>query len=447
MRTSNLIFCILLTSFVLLLFLTPLSAAEGLSINVAVPSRIFPGDTVSGRVILYNPNWKSVNVQYVELQAPSNVYIKQKFYFNIGWLPQNSSCTIPFTVRVLEPGYYILKCKVWVDNFTATKYFGIKAVKEMPQILILSRACANKPSMLKFAIETPVPIYRVSIKPLFNATPPEIFFSRIDSSAKFTLECPVKGKKLYFKIVFYDNGNTHVLTQSVSVLQESLNPVTVKACSPVKVVHVGDVIPIQVKLFNTGCTVKRVMVNMKANGTFLEKSAYLPYLNRTATLVFNYSPPPSPRDRIMTTVEYSDSLGNRYTVTGNLTLNVSLNPVLSLSNVELKDGKLKGDVGNCGVSSVFGVVVSASSDGIKKSYFIGEIKPQDLQEFEIKLPFSRDVNVTVKWTNTLGEKFYITRELKVEKGTLQISDEAIVAVAIFIAFPVAFKIKKYKTKR
>jgi hypothetical protein len=413
---------ILIISVSLILILSPTALAIGSVKSIEVhaevhPPKLFPGDTADCKLILYNPNWDSIKVSYVSFDAPSGISVKMPIIFEIGWIPGNSTYELPFTVKAVKPGTYTLKCKVNVENITITKLVKIKVEERYPRLIPVSSLKLGEVSELDLVLETPILIKKVVVEPLFSAEPSQVYFEGVNGSARLSFKCYInKTEKLAFRISFYNGDNFHTIRQEVSPIYRESWGVIVNMTSPLKEVYLSDVVPVFLKITNARADrIHNIKIHIISNGTLLEKDVEIPYLepNTGEVIVFKYSPPKDRlEDKLIAKIEYEDSMDNRYQISKSISIKVIPEYTLTLTNIDVKDGKVSGDVGNQGYETVYSVLLHVSSEKGEKDYFIGKISPSDIQEFEVKLSGNK-IHLTVTWANELGEKFNFTKEVYV----------------------------------
>ncbi|MEM2346354.1 MAG: hypothetical protein QXN49_07320, partial [Archaeoglobaceae archaeon] len=90
---------------------------------------------------------------------------------------------------------------------------------------------------------------------------------------------------------------------------------------------------------------------------------------------------------------------------------------LQITNVEkdtvLGKTKISGEVVNYGYRSALNVEVSALGSGSKANYYIGEIKGNDYETFELEVPCT-EIFLSLSWWNDAGDNFKTSQEIKVE---------------------------------
>ena len=418
----NIVFLII--SLLITFFLSPTALAVGsvksVEAHVKVyPSKLLPGDTANCKLILYNPNRESVRVTCV-LDAQAGIYVEEPSIFEIGWIPGNATYELPFTVKAVKPGTYILKCNIYLWNAstfmgTITEYIRIKVEERYPRLIPISSLKLGEVSRLDLILETPIPIKKVIITPLFNAEPVQIYFESIEDSAKLSFKCYInKTKKLAFRISFYNGDNFHTIKQEISPICRKSWGVIVNISLHLKEIYRSDVVPILLKITNARTDeIHDVKIHMTVNGSVLPKDIEVPYLepNTSKIIIFKYSPPEDGLDdKLVAKIEYEDCMGNRYQTSKSVSIKIIPEYTLTLTNIDVKDGKIAGDIGNQGRGTVYSVLLHIKSEGGEKDYFIGMIKPSDIQEFEVKLPGKKYI-ITVTWTNELGEQFKFTKEV------------------------------------
>jgi hypothetical protein len=209
---------------------------------------------------------------------------------------------------------------------------------------------------------------------------------------------------------------------------------------PLKTVYLSDVVPIYVGVYNMRSDdIYDVKVYVNCSGNVLQKEKDVAVLspNSGKTFVVMFSPPSNlSRDTINVTVSYSDDVGNRYSISKSVDVSIIPKYTVTVTNVEYKKDKIKGDVGNRGFSKVYGVTVCINAGDTRKEYFIGSIAPSDVQEFEVDFPKKDNITIEVVWTNEFGEEFKITKSLRLQQsnqlGSADMAFYAIVSIIVGI---------------
>ena len=98
-----------------------------------------------------------------------------------------------------------------------------------------------------------------------------------------------------------------------------------------------------------------------------------------------------------------DEINQRHRVVKNIHVYVLNELTLSLSDLEIENGRISGEIINRGMSKAYNVLVASGN----KSYYIGTINPSDFDSFELE----GNSTLTVSWNNELGELIKITRSI------------------------------------
>ncbi len=102
-------------------------------------------------------------------------------------------------------------------------------------------------------------------------------------------------------------------------------------------------------------------------------------------------------------VEYLDEINQRHRVVKNIHVYVLNELTLSLSDLEIENGRISGEIINRGMSKAYNVLVASGN----KSYYIGTINPSDFDSFELE----GNSTLTVSWNNELGELIKVTQSI------------------------------------
>ncbi len=431
---------------ILALSLTACTAAGHAQVTLSVtlnPSTPLPGDIVKGELTI-KTGLTPETISGVTFYSP--LPVEPQSVSGIGSIPANSYYTLPFTLKAISPGTYVVKIYVSTTNGTVVQSFNVNVASAKPEVVISEPITLGEVNSVHFVLYNPINAYGVRVTPLFKAYPSTIYVVNNEGSFRFY---PTKSMPLKFRIEFYDGfaTNYHSYVQTVYPSYRNSSGVSVNVSTPHSTYMLFDVIPLSISITNLRTdTIYDLSVKVSTRG--FEKTETLPYLNPSTTekVVVNCPASKAGNETARVLIKYRDYLGNHYETEKVVTFKVLPSEVVSISDVSVERSgsgfEITGDISNSGWSKVYGVTVTASSNGKNVSYFVGTIDPSDYDTFDIVA--SNATKIIVTWQDIIGETHSVSETLhlvrqpvKVKESNAPLLVSAIGAVVIFAIVLVA----------
>ncbi len=427
-----------LIPLILLLLITPASA-QVFSV-VMKPSVLFPKDTANCKLILNLP--RPLYVSEIAFYHPPSITVKPDVVSNVGYV---QFYELPFVVKAERPGVYMIKAVVMTTNGSLCYVFNVDVEGHMPEI-VLDRTTfvLDEVNDVTFTLNSPVTVSNVVVIPLFNANPKVIRVENGVGSFRFE---PKKEMPLKFKIEFYNGRNFHEYVQTIRVEYRKSRGVLINATTAYRTVLKGDVLRITVTVSNLR---QDYIYSVKVSVGNVSKPIPLLAPGESKTLTFRLCPMKPGIMRIPVRVKYVDGFNNVYFENSSVSVDVLNESTVQISGLTVKPSgafvDISGDVCNNGRTRVYNVIVRANG----KSYYIDYLDPSDFETFELTVPATKVVYLSVSWMNELGiklEKCRIVRVPRVvnkKKGTgfAPMAIAAITLIAVLIIIGVSLKRRK-----
>lgn len=434
------------TIVILIMLLAIQHATAGISVNYQIsPEILLPGDYADIMLTISNPTTKDVDVNSIVLSSPY-LNVEPKAIYSVGKIPPGGSYTFSFSVEAKSKGRYNLEAIISADNGTVIQNIQIVVDDNFPSITITSQVYKNEVNKLKFYVSSPVELKDVRVEAMFNATPGMVYLGNVGSSgAEGVINFIPASDTLAFKISFYNGRNYHEIIKTIKIRVLEPRNVVVNVSSPYKTLYIGDTVTIPVEITNLrGDDIINIAVKATSNlGTFSDVVEIAKLSSgESKNLNFKFSPSKGGDGSINITVEYFDEFGNRHSLSKVISVNVLDSLAVAITNLNVERDALQvsvsGDVSNNGRSQVYNAYVVASCGEYSVDYFMGNIDPSDFQSFDLPVKCNNTVLITVSWSNELGEKFEIQKEVdigvehvQIEKNKFPLLISIVVAVVVF----------------
>ena len=445
---------IILVVFTLILILAP--ATAGVSVQyTAYPEILLPGDFADCTITLTNTGSTDVKINTIIIKG--NYEIKPRRFFNIGTIPSGGSYTLRFSVKIDDVGRHNLEVEVAGENQTLVQNILLIVEDKFPELTIDGPVYINEVNNIKFIVSSPIELRDFRIEFLFDSIPKVAYLGTVSGKAegyvKFYAE---RVEPLKVKLIFYNGRNYHEVLREINPIYLRSKGVILNFSIETSSVYIGDCIKASLgisnlrkdDIYNISASVSSSLGSITSDH---EKLAKVPS-GESAEINFLYSPNKMGNDTLCLKLVYMDEFGNLYSDSECTQLNVLGAYSVSLTNVETswQGGKLRisGDVSNNGRSEVYNVYARARSLETKE-YFIGNIDPSDFQSFDLSVKSNGSIELTVRWSNKLGEQFELLKYIRAEKKAIEKSDSSPLiissVVAIIVGIIVTYAI--YRAKR
>ncbi|WP_290597784.1 MULTISPECIES: hypothetical protein [unclassified Archaeoglobus] len=425
-------------------------AAQGVSISYQLsPEILLPGDYADCILVISNPSTSgtSIKVNSVILTG-YGVEIAPREIYSIGIIPAGGSATLPFSIKAIKAGRFNVEASISTENGTIRQNIQIVVDDNFPSLTVTSPVYKGEVNDLQFYVSSPTELKDVRVEALFNATPQSVYLGEVGSNgAEGVFKFFPSSSTLEFRISFYNGNNYHEVIRTVNVRMLESKGVVVNVTVPYKTLYIGDSILVPVEVANLrGDEIIGVRITAQSDlGTFSDP-VEVPSIpsGESKRVNFKFSPARGGEGEVFFTIEYSDEFGNKYSIEKSFSIKVLDSFAVSLTNVNVaREGMqvtVSGDVSNNGRSEVYNAYALATCDGYKADYFIGNIDPSDFQSFDLPVKCNKSVLVTVSWSNDLGEKFEIHKQVnlgggvptEVESSNLPIVISIVVAAVVFV---------------
>ncbi len=405
--------------FALLLLLLLLIAKAQAQIAVEMnPKILLPGDVADCKLVI--TTHKPMLVSGIAFFAPRSIKIEPQSV-SVGKI--ESSYVLPFTLKAEKAGTYTVNVLVRTLNDSIRQVIIVRVEDLKPEIVLNSSLTLNEVNRVRFRVVSPFSVNVVNVEPLFDVL-------GMDKNS-FTF-FPGKPANLTFKISFYNGPNYHEVIQTVKPEYRESKGIHVNASFP-SYCMLKDVIPIDVWVTNLRND-NIYSIKISAGSQKIEISHLKSMQSHKCRLLF--SPDQPGNTTIHLEVEYLDEMNSKHRVVKELHIQVLNELAVSLSNLEIENGRISGDVVNAGISRAYNVLVASGN----RSYYIGTINPSDFDSFELE-----GNSITVSWNNELGEPVKVTRSIlypepepKQERTSLATA-LPVIAVTVAVAIPILLR--------
>lgn len=407
---------------ILMLFITSahLAAAQGVSVSYKLnPEILMPGDYADCILTISNPAEKTIDVKSVILSG-YGVEIAPGTIYSIGNIPLGGSVTLPFSIKALKPGRFNVEAVVSTENGTIRQNIQVVVDDNFPSLTVISPTYKGEVNELQFYVSAPTELKDVRVEAIFNAIPQTIYLGDIFGGAKGTLKFFPLSSTLAFKISFYNGKNYHEVFRTVNLRLLESRGVVMNVSVPYKTLYLGDAMAIPVEVANLrGDEILDVKIHAWSNLGEFSDPVEIPKIcsGESKKTSFRFSPSKSGEGIAVIGAEYSDEFGNRYSMQQNFSIKVLDSFAVSLTNIKVtREGfevTVSGDVSNSGRSEVYNAYAIARCGEYIADYFVGNIDPSDFQSFDLPVKCNGSVTIAVSWSNELGEKFEIQKEVSV----------------------------------
>ena len=403
-----------------LLFLLLLLIAKAQALTVEMnPEILLPGDVADCKLVIANP----IHIDEVVFFAQHGIKIEPQ-YVSVGKIPVKTRYTIPFTLTAEKAGIYTVNAIVRTSNGSIRQVMIVRVENVMPKIILNSSLTLNEVNRVGLKVVSPPNINVVSIEPLFDVL-------KIDKNSLTFY--PAKPANLTFKIGFYNGQNYHEVIQTIKPEYRESRGIHVNTSSP-SYCMLKDAIPIDVRITNLRND-EIHSIRISAGNSAIEIPHIKSMQSHSCKLFFSPDQPGSTTIRLE--VEYMDEINQRHRVVKDIHVYVLNELTLSLSDLEIENGRISGEIINRGMSKAYNVLVASGN----KSYYIGTINPSDFDSFELE----GNSTLTVSWNNELGELVKVTQSIpypepepKQKKASIGYS-VLLPIIAIVVAIPILLR--------
>ncbi len=413
----------LIVVLLLLLLSIHLASAQGVSVSYQIsPALLLPGDYAECTLTISAPATGDVVVNSVTLTGYGVDVTPQ--ILSVGKIPAGGSVSVPFSIKAKKVGRYSVVASISTQNDTIRQNIQVVVDDSFPSITLTSSVREGEVNTLSFYVSSPVELKAVRVEALFNATPRSVYLGNVGSEgAEGVLKFIPSSSTLKFRISFYNGNNYHEVVRVIEARMLKSNGIAINATLPYKTIYLGDVVDLPVEVANLrGDNILNVRVTVEGFG--FSDSAEIPKIagGENGRVTFKFSPSESGEGNITITVRYSDEFGNTYTQAKKLSADVLESLPVSITSLNVvtegTETRVSGDISNNGRSVVYNVYTSAICGEYQTDYFVGNIDPSDFQSFDLPIKCNKSATVTVSWSNDVGERFEIHREIKVGEELL-----------------------------
>lgn len=425
----------------LLLLLLLIFPASATSITYSVePKIILPGGIAECKITITSPT--PVKINQISVFGYGVEVQRDQFYVG-GYV---TSYSFTFTVKALRVGTHYVDVNINLENDSIFQAIPITVDDVFPVISASGSAYEGEINTVRFLISTPVQLRNVKIRPLFESYPKELIFGILEGSAEFYLAFEARDN-LVFEISFYNGKSYHLVKRSVEVSILPSKGVIVDLNLTYKTFYMGDSANLYVGLTNLrNDRIYDVQVSLICNCDFDSNKTIAKLDSKEVkNLKFTFSPNEAGNGSLEVQVKFKDEFGKEHYFKRKLEFHVFEEHQLVFTNVRASK-TVSGEINNLGRSTTYNVFLEAFCNGKKEEQFLGNLDPADFQMFEFHIICDR-ILLKASWSNELGKKFEIYKELKFEREVKQGSIAPLLSLAALIFVTVMVVLIAWRIKR
>ncbi len=393
-------------------------AAEVTSVHPAHP---FPGDTIGMEISLINPGSDPLKIDEINIYG-NGLKVLTSSIKDPGTIPPDGTLNLNLIFHAEKEGLFSPLIIIRSGETAIRLQPQISVESTPPGIIVSDTIRLREMNNINFTVFNPRagPLNNVIVEIIpRNAivSPQSLYIGDLEaySSVSIPFSCYFKQPdSLTFKVKFYSDSTEREISLTPELRFMESRGVKIDVPEKVKIGRYDSgTLNITVTNLRSDSIYN---ISLRIEGDVDHEDIYIPEIKpseiRSAALKF--VPYKQGKYTLNVFYSYEDLSGAIYEGRIPVKLNVTENPVIGLSGVEVKAEKTEvrvlGDVINTGHSSVSGVIVEGRYGEENKSYFVGKIDPSDFNSFELIFPRdnSTDILLKIKFTDSLGKVRTIT---------------------------------------
>uniref|UniRef100_A0A7J2TJM2 S-layer protein n=1 Tax=Archaeoglobus fulgidus TaxID=2234 RepID=A0A7J2TJM2_ARCFL len=343
----------------------------------------------------------------------------------VGKIGPNSVYTAKVSMKSSFVGRQIVEMLVSYDNYTISQPIELIVDDRFPQIAVASPVYLGEVNDLKLIISSPVTLKDLRVEALFNATPRVAHIGILSGSAEVNFKFFGEKEDLRFRISFYNGRSYHEVERTPKIFYLQSKGVLFNLQISKSVVYFGEAAEISLEVFNLrNDDIYDLEIQPSGKGKFNPEVGKVEKLGSGEKRVLKFLFSPRESEEVYFLIRYKDYFGREYEALEKASIMVLEKEALQFANIrkEAIYGKFRisGEIINYGHRKAMNVLVSVICNESKNNYFIGEVKANDYETFDLEADCIDYIKLS--WWNELGESFSVSEKIKDDRAEISKKD-------------------------
>ncbi|MEM3390758.1 MAG: hypothetical protein QW226_00415 [Archaeoglobaceae archaeon] len=397
-----------------LLLITPVSA---ISVSYELsPEIVLPNGYADCLIRISNPNLNSTNVYSISFYSSTVEILPSSI--SVGKIAPQSSYTFKVSMKSQIVGRHVVEMQIFLENESITIPIELVVDDKFPQVAIVSPLYKSEVKNARIAISSPVTLRDLRIEALFNATPKVHYVGTLSGAEEVDFKFSEEIEELHFKISFYNGKSYHEIKRSLKANYLESKGLATNLQLSRDVLFTGEAVNLTLEITNLrNDEVYLIEVNAVGNGKFARDYAKIEKLGVGEKKLLNFLFSPRESGKVELRISYYDYFGSKHEIVESTSIEVLEAKALQIVNLRTESAlgktKISGEIVNYGYRSALSVGVSAFCNDSKADYFIGEIKANDYETFDLEVS-CRNATLELSWWNEAGERFTTLERVEVK---------------------------------
>ncbi len=397
-----------------LLLIAPVSA---ISVSYEIsPEIVLPNGYLDCFIRISNTNINEVDVYSIHFFSPTVEVFPQSL--SVGKIAPQSSYTFKVSMKSQIVGRHVVEMHVSLENKSISLPIEIVVDDKFPQIAVSSPLYRGEVKKAEIMISSPITLRDLRVEALFNATPKVHYLGTLSGVAKVEFRFSEEIEELRFKLSFYNGKSYHEIEKSLKANYLESRGLATNLQLSRDILFKGEAVNLSLEIVNLRSDeVYLIEINAIGNGKFARDYAKIERLGpgERKLLTFVFSPRES--GKVELRINYQDYFGSKHEIVETASLEVLDAKVLQIVNLRtestLGKSRISGEIVNYGHRSVLSVTVSAFCNESRSNYFIGEIKAEDYETFDLEVS-CRNATLELSWWNEARDRFTSIENIEIK---------------------------------
>ncbi|MFN3383860.1 MAG: hypothetical protein ACK401_03075 [Archaeoglobaceae archaeon] len=397
-----------------ILLMVPVSA---ISVSYEIsPEIVLPNGYADCFIRILNTNISEVDVYSIYFFSPTVEVSPQSV--SVGKIAPQSSYTLKVSMKSNIVGRHIVEMYISLENKSVVLPIELVVDDKFPQIAIYSPLYRGEVKKAEMMISSPITLRDLRVEALFNATPRVHYVGTLSGVAKVEFRFSEDVEELRFKLSFYNGRSYHEIERSLRANYLESKGLATNLQLSRDILFAGEAVNLTLEIVNLRSDeVYLIEVNAIGNGKFARDYAKIERLGAGEKKSLNFVFSPRESGKVELRVNYQDYFGSRHEVVETASLEVLEAKVLQIANLriesELGKSRISGEIVNYGHRSALSVTLSAFCNESRSEYFIGEIKAEDYETFDLEVS-CRNATLELSWWNEARDRFTSIENIEIK---------------------------------